>query len=319
MSQDLVSTHPLDMTKAASSSFDDDMKAIIRNTVNPNASEAEFELFLELAARYSLNPLNGELYLAKMPGGDGSPPKFVPIVGRAGYVSVAQRQMAYRGLRSDVVRSRDVFELAWDEADLDGTTPKVVHRYRFTVSPAEDTEPAQMDETAAEREPRKRGPIIGAWAKVFCEGRAPTFFYASWNEYAPRDISRSRFWKQHPSEAIRKCAVSNAVREAFSLSGLYDEAEMARAMETSGTDELALPVEPDYGDDELGERIRALVHEASQLGLAYRPQKVRLTLEGATDEERAAFADMLEREVVEARPEEPVDAEVVPEEGESPS
>jgi phage recombination protein Bet len=305
--QELVPTPHLEVTKAASAGFDDEMRSIIRNAVNPNASEAEFELFLEVAARYQLNPLNGELYLGKMPAGDGSPSKFVPIVGRAGYLAVAQRQATYRGLRADVVRGRDEFAVAWHEQDSDGTTPKVIHAYSFTTS--EDGE--RSEEGASDREARTRGKIIGSWCKVFREGKTPTFFYASWNEYAPRDMGRQRFWKQHPSEAMRKCAISNAVREAFSLSGLYDEAEMARALE-AGDAEPGLPVEPDYGEGELGERIKALVHEAQTLGLSYRPQKVRLTLEGATEEERKAFADQLEREVEQARGEEPVDAEVVP-------
>ena len=317
MPNELAVAQPhLEVTTARSAAYDDEMRSILRNSVNPNASEAEFEVFLELAGRYQLNPLNGELYLAKMPGGDGQPARFMPIVGRAGYLSVAQRQSSYRGLRADVVRSRDLFEVAWDDEDRDGTPPKVAHRYRFTVMPETDDEPAQMDESASERESRKRGRIIGSWCKVLREGRTPTFFYASWNEYAPRDMSRNRFWRAHPSEAMRKCAISNAVREAFSLSGLYDEAEMARTLE-GGPDEPVLPIEPDYGDDELGQRIRELVHEAQRLGLDYRPQKVRLTLEGATNEERVAFAAALTREVEEAKaqaePEEPMaDAEVVP-------
>ena len=315
MHQELVPKPHLEVTKTASGAFDDEMRSIIRNTVNPNAGEAEFELFLEVAARYQLNPLNGELYLAKMPSADGQPAKFVPIVGRAGYLAVAQRQASYKGLRADVVRSRDVFEVDWDEEAKDGTTPKVVHRYRFTVNPDTDDEPAQADETASEREVRKRGKIIGAWCKVYREGRTPTFFYASWNEYAPRDINKSRFWKQHPSEAMRKCAVSNAVREAFSLSGLYDEAEMTRALEGGNGDVEVLPVEPDYGEGELGERIRGLVHEAQTLGLGYRPQKVRLILEGATEAERLAFANTLGEEIAAAQREpEVVHGEVVADE-----
>lgn len=314
MSTDLATpAGHLDLEKAHAQGFTQEMRSIIRNAINPNASEADFELLLEFAGRYRLNPLNGELYLAKMPGQDGSPPRFTPIVGRAGYLSVAQRQKGYRGLRSDVVRANDTFAVAWDEEDPDGTTPKIIHRYdmTFKADPAQDEETPDMEnESAEQRTVRKRGKIIGAWCKVYRENNVPTFFFAQWNEYVPRDIAKSRFWKSHPSEAVRKCAVSNAVREAFSLSGLYDEAEMARVLEDGGP-ATPVPDTPEYGDDDLGRRLEGLVSEAVNAGLQYRPAKVRTILHGASDEEREAFADKLETEIAESRGEKVEDAEVV--------
>lgn len=301
--------------------WDQDQRDLIRQTIAPDASEADFQLLLDVAARTGLNPLRNEIWLAKMPGRDGQRAKFTLIVGKDGHLNIAHRHDDFRGHAGDVVRSHDVFDVLWDEAAPDGTVPKVVHRHGVGLSRVGGGDPivdvaADGDdargETAGEREERKRGKIVGAWAKVYREGRQPIFFYAPWTEYAPSSVSRA--WRSNPSAMIRKCALDNALREAFNLSGLYSEAEMARAMERADPDVRA---EPEWGtDDALAARLRELVDAARDaLPGKYRVAKVRQVLSGATDDERRAFAERLEREVRDAGgevPEQAVDAEVVP-------
>jgi hypothetical protein len=93
------------------------------------------------------------------------------------------------------------------------------------------------------------------------------------------------------------CAVANALREAFSLSGLYDEAEMARRLDGGATevDEVESN-EPLWGDDELGQRLQQLVKRANELKSgSYRIPKVQGILRAATREDREVFANELEK------------------------
>jgi hypothetical protein len=309
VNQELARSPRRDIGSPARESVEAEQRELIRQRVDPSASEAEFDLFLEIAARYQLNPLVGELYLTKMPGRTGQPPTFTPVVGRAGYVAIAQRQPTYRGLRSGVVRQMDEFEFVWGEAGPDGTEPRVYHRVarrRGEWTPPEPPEGFEGDRNVWERakaeenlrDEWERGKIVGGWAKVYREGSEPTFFFATWGEYAPRDVQRNKAWRDYPQEMIRKCAVSNAVREAFSLSGLYDEAEMARAVD-SGELPGSVQEEPDWGEDPaLAARLQGLVDEVNRHRPGtFRRAKVRQVLSGASEEDRRAFAAELEREL----------------------
>lgn len=296
---DLALDRPAPVTESAAERFTADQRSLIREAIAPDASETEFQLFLDISGRYGLNPLHGETWLAKMPGKQGGPPKFTVIVGRDGFLSIAQRHPDYRGLRSDVVRAYDTFKVSHGEG------LKVTHEYELGIDTYQKDDASENEarnsgeESGQERITRKRGKIVGAWCIVYRAQREPTFFFAPWPEYVPANIERNRAWRTTPSAMIRKVAVSNALREAFNLSGLYSDAEMGRSMGVG--DEPPEDTTPNYGDDELGTRLRLLVEEVNRVKPgSWRPAKVRTILATATEEERRALAEGIESEVLAA-------------------
>jgi hypothetical protein len=254
-----------------------------------------------------------------MPGRDGQEGKFTPIVGRDGHLSIAQRYDSYRGIAADVVREHDTFiiEHDIDPSHPEPTPPRITHRYEVAGAPQRvqtQTEGGTEEKVDEALEVKLRGRIIAAWALVYREGRAPAYFYAPWDEYAPKE--RRKAWRTHPSAMIRKSAVVNALREAFSLSGLYFEGEMDVVAEASSAPHQ--PDEPSWGEDpKVAVRVRQLVDAVNAVRPgAFRPAKLRLALRDKTDEDRLDFCRELEREL-EARGQEipplDVDAEEEPE------
>jgi len=265
-----------DVTRSAAVAFQDEQRRLIRHTIAPTLTEAEFDLFLDIAARHQLNPLTGEIWAAKMPGRNGEPGKLTTIVGRDGFLAIANRNADFEGMDFDIVRENDTFRKL-----ADGT-----YEHTFDMSGGKD-----------------RGKPIGAYAVVYRRGRRPTPFFAPWAEYN----SGRNAWKSNPTAMIIKCAQANALRLAYNLSGLYSDAEMDHVVSDPDRNH---ELEPDFGTDELGDRLRGLVDRANDLKPgSYRPAKVRMLLANATDLERAAFAESLERFIAEH--ESVVDADAV--------
>lgn len=286
------------ITSPARALFAPDQVGAIRRTVAKDCDDNEFVMFLELAARYGLDPFARQIWAAKMGGQNGPVTIFV---GRDGLLSIAERHEDYEGMEGDVVREGDT---------LERTAAGVVHTYvRSYAKPTGESPPRP-----AERR------IVGAWARVHRRGRRPTFFYAPISEYKPtgRRLEVSP-WSRQESAMILKCAESMALRKAFSVSGLVPEEE-TRA---NRVDLTAVGDEPDWGEGALGEWLEALAAEANRVDPgSHRPARMAMLLRGATDFEREALATSLSEFVAErggevpARPEpegEPLDAVVVDE------
>lgn len=73
----------------------------------------------------------------------------------------------------------------------------------------------------------RSGNPIGAYAVLRMEGKPDVINWVDWSEYA----GTSGPWTKQKAAMIRKCAVAVLCREAFGLSGLYDEAEILDASE----------------------------------------------------------------------------------------
>lgn len=285
--------------EVARAGFAEEQRDLIRSAIAPDATEAEFELFLEVAARYELNPLHGEIYLAKMPGRNGGGGRFTLIVGKEGFLAIANRHPDFRGIESDVVHEFDSFKKVPGgvehsyELGSGGEQPR-------PITPEEEGEPGDLKLPSIS----KRGSIIGAWAIVHREGRAPTYFFAPFASYKKNGGP----WGQYPDAMIRKVAIANALREAFNLSGLYTEGEVGRPLEEEEDEGWA-------DDPELAERLEKVVSELNQLEPGkWRPARVKLNLAGNSEQERAAFCDTLEETLAEKREEaDVVEAEVVDE------
>lgn len=230
---------------------------LIRATVAKECDNSELAMFLELAARYDLDPFAGQIYAAKIDG------NMVMIVARDGLLSIANRHSDYAGNSGDVVREFDYFD-KWVEEDTGH--PRIVHKYGLK----HDDEGAPIGTTG---NPDDRGVIVGAWSIVFRKGRAPTYAYASFKAY-----NKGKFtWKSHPDAMMKKVPLVMALREAYSITGVVGEGEVdAGGPGTTGPSSLTDAPVDDYGQDT---GVAAKIVQLFDL-LGYTQRKRTITLAG---------------------------------------
>jgi phage recombination protein Bet len=244
----------------------------LKNTVAKGCTPAEFEVFCELASRYQLDPFAKQIWAAKM-GGDNKPISI--IVGRDGYLAIAERHPAYQGMDGDVVRKGDRFNVIRTPQGIE-----VDHQY------GED-----------------RQEILGAWAMVYRTDRVvPMYFFAPIKDYKPTGNKLSYSpWSKQESVMMLKCAQSTALRLAFNVSGfvpaeeagvMEDGSMLHGAIDATSTD----PDTFDWGDDDpLAERLRGLFVAANETrDGAFRPAKIRTMLRGKSHAERLLLAKEVE-------------------------
>lgn len=238
----VVSGTPLPLTELAYTKFDQGRIDLIRNAVNVQAPLEIFYAFLELSARYDLDPLTGEIWLASMPGKNGGGGRVAVMVGRDGYLKVARRDEAFIDVDADVVYSKDEYRVT---RKADGTR-SVEHSYG---------------------NPAERGEAMGAYAVLRREGKPDRYFYAPLDQYA-KNADKSA-WSYRDSMVI-KCATSYITRLTYGVSGAVpaDEINGGLAMtETARLDAADAPQRPGVPED-----LRALVDRAHALD----PQSWRL-------------------------------------------
>lgn len=278
MSSELDIRQPYEIGKAAFKAYDDDLIRLIRSSIMPpEATTSDTYYLLQLSARYGLDPFAREIWAAKMKGRTGEQGGVAILVGRDGLLAIAERSRSFRGFRNQVVCENDSFEYDAEPREMpDGTFTHVRHTWG---------------------KPQDRGPILGAWAEVYREGRPPVFFYAPLDEYIPKSEKKLEYspWRSMKSVMIGKCALATALRLAFRISGLYIEEELAEAMSNGkSVDRQALP---DYGEDpKLALRLADLFAacEATVPG-SFLPGKIRVTLaQRDTQEKKEALALELE-------------------------
>lgn len=166
--------------------FTDDEKEILRKTAAQKASDDEFKVFLHVAETYGLDPFNKELFFWK-----DKKDRTTIMTSRDGYLSIANRNEAFDGLVSDVVRQNDEFKR---------TTTGIEHKYGSD-----------------------RGNIVGAYALVYRKDRKyPVYVFAPYEEYN----CYNSVWNRYPSAMILKVAESMSLKRAFSVSGLVSQEEM---------------------------------------------------------------------------------------------
>jgi RecT family len=180
---------------------------LIKRTVAKGATDAELASFLELAAKYDLDPFAHEVWCA-ISQRDGGNRNVLIMVGRAGLRKIAQRQ----GLRidGDVVRERDEFTVTRNP----DRTRTIQHSYTERV-PGKDGLP------------QGRGPIVGAWAEVWDDGGQRGYFYAPIGEYKPTNPKKLQYspWGSQESTMILAAAERQAIAMATPLGGLHAEGE----------------------------------------------------------------------------------------------
>lgn len=265
---------------------------LVRATVARDCTEPELAMFLELAARYQLDPFAKQIYATKMKGKNGQPGRLAIIVGRDGMLVIASRSKDYRGYDSDVIRENDEFQFSRN----DNGEPIVKHSYGKLAD---------------------RGEVVGAWSIVYRDGRRPRYFLAPLEEYVPSNNNDFSPWKKQLSVMIEKCAVSTAHRLAFEITGLVGEEEAAHQLFSEERDVVGAD-DIEWGEDkEIGARLIQLLPALDEAapGL-YPPKKIQVTLAGKTDGERLDLIAELEREIVKHGGVVPEPVEDVPFDGE---
>lgn len=297
------------ITQRARGAFTDEQIELIKRTVCKDATNSELYMFLELCARYELDPFAREIWAVKLKANDPDAPVTI-MMARDGLLKLAQRSGEFEGIEGDVVHEKDEFR---KEAGKELPT----HTYQAT----------------------SRGAIVGAWCTCYRSNRKPTFFFAPFEEYCP-DKGSPKYkyspWSSQTSAMILKCAEAMALRKAFSITGVVGEEEMARAesqarLLNGSKDPSAVgPTDAiEWGDDPtLVAWLKALVEAVNEVRPgAYLPAKLAMQLAGRTDAEREEWAQLLVADLearklpvpVREQPEVIHDAEVVDEHDEPPA
>lgn len=159
---------------------------VIKETVAKGATDAQLFMFLELAARYGLDPFAKEIWCVNMGGG------MTIMASRDGYLKAAQRDPDFDGLKAFVVREGD----------------------EFSVDPVQDTVNHKFG--------AKRGAILGAWAIAYHKNRRPVIVWAEFNEYN----KTTQVWKIYPSAMIQKVAEVMALKRQYGINGLVTQEEI---------------------------------------------------------------------------------------------
>ena len=169
----------------------------IKKYINPKATEQEAIMFLQLCKARGLNPWIGEVYLIKYQNNEAAR----TVVGKDAMLRKAQDNKNYNGFKAGIIVEKD-------------------HNQEYQVVEEKDGAFLAKGET-----------LIGGWAEVYrkdCD--YPFVSKVSFEEYASKkfDGTLNKMWATKPATMIRKVAIVQAHREAYTkeLSGMYDESEM---------------------------------------------------------------------------------------------
>lgn len=159
--------------------------AIVKSSVAKNTSDTELAYFLNVCKSVGLNPFNKEIWCYK-----DNKNNLLVFTGRDGFLSKAQSNPAFNGIRSSEVCVNDKFE-------LDIANAKITH-----VSNGKD-----------------RGAIIGAYAIAFRKDGEPTIEYVDIKDYDKKQFT----WNTHKADMIKKVAETKALKKGFGISGVQSE------------------------------------------------------------------------------------------------
>lgn len=207
--------------------FSDVEVEVVKNSIAKGTSDAELRYFLGVCKSTGLNPLMKEIWCYKDAKGN-----LLIFAGRDGFLSAAQKNQNFAG-----IRSADVCEN--DDLVLD------------MMNPANNKHVINA---------KSRGKLVGAYAIVFRKDGEPTISYA---EFAAYDRSYNA-WKTHPAAMIKKVAETNALKLAFGMSGVQSEHEF-EVNENTGT---VIPINHQIPNEDLQAIKEGLELINDELGLA---------------------------------------------------
>lgn len=164
---------------------------LVKRTICPKGiSDDAFALFMEQCKRSGLDPLLKEAFCVPR----GGQHVFQPA--EAGMLARAERFPDFKGMQASAAHAED-------EILVDQGKGEVLHRF----NPA-----------------KRKGALVGAWARVVREGKLPVVVWLDFAGYA----QSTDLWKKIPGTMIEKCARVAALRKAYpeAFGGLYVKEEM---------------------------------------------------------------------------------------------
>ena len=184
----------LDMPHALTPSAPADLSVqTIKKYINDKATDEEAYVFLQLCKARGLNPFLKEAHLIKY---SHTAPATM-VVGKDAFTRKAEEHKQFDGFEAGII-----------------------------VRVAEDT-PVE-ERLGTYMEPSET--LLGGWAKVYRKDHQyPSVCTVSLGEYSkPGRNGKPNSWDNIPATMIRKVALVQAHREAFSseMSGMYDQSEM---------------------------------------------------------------------------------------------
>jgi phage recombination protein Bet len=178
---------------------------LVKRTVAKDATDDELSMFLAIAGKYGLDPFTKEIWFIK--AYKGSPA--LMYTSRDGLLKVANGYLEFDGMRVAVVRKGDKYSMTDNGFD---------HQPNMEVE----------------------GEILFADAFVYRKDRKyPAYFRANFREYN----GGTNIWKKYPTAMIVKVAEANALKRAFSLTGLLIPEEMD-AQSTQTTEAVVIEQVP---------------------------------------------------------------------------
>lgn len=161
----------------------------VRETLCKSATPQEISMFLALCQAQKLNPFIKDAYLVKYGNGPAS-----IITSKDAFMKRAYAHPKFQGMEAGITVLAN---------------GQITRREGSAVFAA-----------AGEQ-------LVGGWARVFVEGRKPSFDEVALSEYG----TGKSMWAKMPATMIRKVAIVHAIREAFpdQFQGLYTAEEMQQA------------------------------------------------------------------------------------------
>lgn len=229
---------------------------LIKRTIVPRGIPTdEFVLFIEQCKRSGLDPLlkqafcvprevkgaklkdaNGRDKMEQWNDGSWHPvyEKFVRYEfqpSRDGMLVRANRFPDFLGLQASEVYAEDDIIITYAE---DGALSSVRHSF----NPA-----------------KRKGALVGAWAKVARQGKLPVLVWADFAAF----VQKSPLWKEKPAVMICKVAEAMALRKSYpeAFGGLYIAGERSDDSETDTTDEPT----PHEDDSPIARVVKRVINE----------------------------------------------------------
>ena len=263
---------PLPLSVPAREKFDQRSIDLILRSVAPQLNDqATLYRFVEIAARYELDPFTGEIWLANMAGRNGGGSRFTILVGRDGYMKVAKRDTRFVSCTGQPVYENDHFDVELISED---------RGYRVQHKPAH---------------PARRGKPLGAYATLIRRGLPTLYFFADLKQFRKQGGA----W-QYEDAMIVKCAVSYLLRTTYGVSGPTPADEVDAGFTPPGQEPAQQAAAAGPSLDALPERVRDLFAQAADLDrLSWRLPEVlaRITGPGGVtldDEVRRLERDLIQ-------------------------
>lgn len=189
--------------------------ALVKSTVARDCNDAEFNLFMEAAKSYGLDPFRKQILPLVFNKNNPEKRRMSIVVSRDGLRVVAQRCKDYRP-------ASEPAEVEYDEALKGPINPKGI--VRAVVKLWKQDNRGEWFPVVGEADWDEFAPVSEEWAYDQEAGkRKPTGKMA---------LDQSGNWARMPKVMITKCAEAQALRAGWpdAFSGLYVEEEMDQAL-----------------------------------------------------------------------------------------